>query len=89
MNLFLKTFVDTIQSLATHGLSITMNGIERHFKVGTLACLADTLAAHALGKVCHLPIVFAVHVWPLQNKYSLIIMNLALNYEMQRNTRDN
>ena len=49
MNLFLKSFVESMQSLATNGLSVTINGNERHFKVGTLACLADTLAIHALG----------------------------------------
>ena len=49
MNLFLKPFVDSIRSLSTNGLSVcTVNG-SRQFKFSTLACLADTLGAHALG----------------------------------------
>ena len=49
MNWFLKPFVNSMLQLGNEGLSVSINGKECHFKVGTLAFLADTLAAHALG----------------------------------------
>lgn len=49
MNSFLKPFVQSMQTLSNQGLTVSINGIERHFKIGLLAFLADTLAAHALG----------------------------------------
>lgn len=49
MNSFLQPFVESMKVLATQGLTVSMGNNERHFKVGTLAVLADTLAAHALG----------------------------------------
>lgn len=38
-----------MQVLSNQGLAVPINGVERNFKVGVLAFLADTLAAHALG----------------------------------------
>lgn len=49
MNLFLKPFVESMKLLCNNGLNVFINGEDRHFKVGILAFLADTLAAHALG----------------------------------------
>ena len=49
MNLFLKPFVDSMKTLSNHGLSVNLKGENRHFKVGIVTFLADTLAAHALG----------------------------------------
>ena len=49
MNAFLKPFVESMKTISNQGLTVLINGIERHFKVGLLAFLADTLAAHALG----------------------------------------
>lgn len=49
MNLFLQPFVQSMQMLANSGLTLSINGNDLLFKVGLLAFLADTLAAHALG----------------------------------------
>ena len=49
LNLFLKPFVESMKSMSNSGLTVTTKGKDRVFKVGLLAILADTLAAHALG----------------------------------------
>lgn len=49
MNLFLRPFVESMLMLSNNGLSVSIQGKPRHFKVSLLAFLADTLAAHSLG----------------------------------------
>ena len=49
MNLFLKPFIESITQLSEKGLSVRLNGNTKVFKVGLLAFLADTLAAHSIG----------------------------------------
>lgn len=49
MNSFLQPFVDSMKILAKDGLTVSIEGRNRHFKVGLLAILADNLAAHAIG----------------------------------------
>lgn len=49
MNLFLRPFVESMKLLSNNGLTVSINGKDRHFQVGMLTVLADTLAAHALG----------------------------------------
>ncbi len=49
LNLFLEPFVESMKTLSKNGLKVLFKGECRVFKVGLLAILADTLAAHALG----------------------------------------
>lgn len=49
IDLFLQPFVESMQRLANEGISVSFHGETRHFEIGMLAFLADTLAAHALG----------------------------------------
>ncbi len=49
LSLFLKPFVESISALSEKGLTVCLNDTTRVYKVGLLAVLADTLAAHALG----------------------------------------
>lgn len=49
LNTFLKPFVESLTSMSINGLSVTINCEVKVFRVGLIAVLADTLAAHALG----------------------------------------
>ena len=49
VNLFLKPFIDSMVVLSEKGLTVCLNGETHVFKVGVLAVLADTLAAHSIG----------------------------------------
>ena len=49
INLFLRPFVKSMQVMGERGITVSVDGKNHLFKVGLLAVLADTLAAHALG----------------------------------------
>lgn len=69
MNLILQPFVDSMKMLEKDGLTVSVEGRSRHFKVGLLAMLADNLAAHALGNLCLSLVASVGHAWQPQRKY--------------------
>ena len=90
MNLFLRPLVESLQKLANMGLTVSIRGRDRNFKVGTLAFLADTLAAHSLGGFkgsMSLLVVYAVHVWQQQKKYRLSFLIPTTNCELLVNIK--
>ena len=91
MNSFLKPFVESMNSLSNHGLTVDVGGVQTHYRVGLLAMLADNLGAHAIGglkKVCHLLVEFAGHAWQLLNRFKLILLNQISNYVLLRSTKN-
>ena len=47
---FMSPFIEDLKSLYCDGITVLINGIERSIHGALLAFLADTLAAHAVGR---------------------------------------